>query len=316
MRDRLLGWLRGLRINAGLLIVSYIIAVIAWLFVQSQQIETQRVRVDLELRTSPALVNTEPPVVSVMATVQGPISAARRAQLLRPTLVVDLTDERAGKHEVPLEAWPVEGLPSNLKVLGFTPQSITVRLEARTTRAVKVVARTVGTPDAEHAIKSVTVGPETVEITGPKQVVAGVESVDTKPLDVTGWSADGDLPAELELPRGVEVLEPWTGMAHVTLDALTTTLTVSEVRVVVPDHPDWVVTPDRVAVVLEGPAKVLRGLQLDHVLAVVDLPSNPTAASYTARFQSAKAPRLELLFPREDVLHVAKDPGPVEVTRR
>jgi hypothetical protein len=40
---------------------------------------------------SPAPFTT--PLVSVMATVQGPISAARRAQLLRPTLVVDTGDE-------------------------------------------------------------------------------------------------------------------------------------------------------------------------------------------------------------------------------
>jgi YbbR domain-containing protein len=310
--------LRGLAHNAGLKFVSFGIALLAWLFVQSQQIATQRVRVDLELRTDPQLVNVEAPVGSVTAVLQGPLSALRRAQLLRPTLVVDLTDERAGKHEVPLEAWPVDGLPPSIKVLGFTPQSITVRLEPKTTRKVKVVPRSVGTPDSEHAVKAIVVTPDTVEVTGPKQMVVEVDAVDTRPIDVSGWSADGEVAVELELPKGVELAGGWSGTARVTLDATVVRMTFNEVRVLVPKHPGWAAAPrnETIQVVLEGPTRVLRSLRPDHIVAVVELPQNPTADSYTARFQADRAPRLDVLVPREDVVRVFEAPGPVEVVRR
>lgn len=303
--------------NPGLKLLAWAIAVLAWLWVQSKQVETLNVRVDVELQLADDLINTEPPFGTVVAVVRGSLAAARRAQVDRPTLLLDLKSEKAGAHDVPLEGAKVADLPAGLQVVGFSPEVLHVRLEPRSTRSVEVAAATTGQPDEHHRLRKVVVAPAVVEITGPRAVMGTLSQVRTRPVDIGGWSASQVVPVELELPRGVETVEGWSGTANVELEALETTITVSDVPVLV-QAPGWqaVVGSERVSVVLEGPTTVLRSLRLDRVLAVVELPEEPTEASYRARFEGSRAPRYEVIVPREDVVRVTEAPPQIEVIRR
>ena len=290
---------------------------LAWMWVQSKQVATSHVRVDVELQMADELVNTEPPFGTVVAVVKGSLSAARRAQSQRPTVVVDLKSEKAGAHDVPLEGAKVADLPAGLQVVGFSPEVVHVRLEPRSTRNVGVLAATVGQPDEHHRLLRVTVTPDVAEVTGPRAVVGALSQVKIKPVDLSAWGEGREVPVELELPRGVKTKEPWKGMAKVELEALETTITVSDVQVLV-QLPGWQPAPgsERISVTLEGPTQVLRALRLDRVLAIVELPADPTEGAYRARYEASRAPRYEVIVPREDVVRVVDAPGPVEVVRR
>ncbi len=300
-----------------LVLLSAILAVMAWLWVQGQQVTSARVRVDLDLRVADNLVNTAPTVSSASAVVEGPLSAIRRAQLLRPSVVVDLTRERTGVHQVPLEGMPVVGLPAGLGVEGLNPEVLEVRLEPRVRRSVKVQGVVTGAPASGLTVAAVRVEPAEVAVSGSRSAVSALEAVSTRPVSLASWTVSGDAAVELELPAGVELVEAWSGKLLVDIVAEKATLTVSDVPVVVRGAPGWRAAPgsERVSVTVEGPAEVLRSLGLDRVIAVVDLPPDPSGARYTARFRAGRAPRMDILLPREDVLTVVTPPPPVEIVR-
>jgi hypothetical protein len=71
-----------------------------------------------------------------------------------------------------------------------------------------------------------------------------------------------------------------------------------------------------VTVSLEGPTQVLDELRSDQILATVSLPDGAGAGRYTATFEAAHAPRLDLIYPRPDVVHVKSAPDSVTVVKR
>jgi YbbR domain-containing protein len=238
-----------------LVLLSAILAVMAWLWVQGQQVTSARVRVDLDLRVADNLVNTAPTVSSASAVVEGPLSAIRRAQLLRPSVVVDLTRERTGVHQVPLEGMPVVGLPAGLGVEGLNPEVLEVRLEPRVRRSVKVQGVVTGAPASGLTVAAVRVEPAEVAVSGSRSAVSALEAVSTRPVSLASWTVSGDAAVELELPAGVELVEAWSGKLMVDIVAEKATLTVSDVPVVVRGAPGWRAAPgsERVSVTVEGP---------------------------------------------------------------
>lgn len=290
---------------------------VAWLWVQSQETRTARVRVDLELLLPPDLVSAEGRPQSAVATVEGPWGAVRRVQAERPTLQVDLRDENAGLHEVPLDPSQMQGLPSGLRVAALSPDLLRVPLEPRMQRTLKVTADWVGEPIDGQVVRSVVVEPSTVSVTGARGVLDKLGSIPARAVDVSGWDASREVPAEIQLPPGLDFHEVWTGVARVELESALATVQIEDVPVVVRDAA-YVPAPgsEVVSVTLEGPATVLQALARDRVVAVVQLPEEAAADGYTARFRSGRVPRLDLVHPREDVVTVSVPPQAVEVVRR
>ncbi|HMV69469.1 MAG TPA: CdaR family protein [Myxococcota bacterium] len=299
------------------MLLAFGVALAAWLWVQARQVSTLQVRVDVDLLVSDDLVNTESSLGTVAAVVRGSLATARRTQLMHPTVLVDLRSAKDGVHDVPLEVAQLRDLPAGLAVLRFEPDRVRVRLEPRGTRNVEVDPDTVGDPDPRYAVAKVTVSPAVVEVTGPRAAVGALGRVRIRPVDLSGWTASREVPVELDLPRGVEPTQAWTGSAQVELQAVQTQLTLSDVPVVVRQR-GWQAAEgdERITVTMEGPTAVLRALRVDQVIALVDLPEGAEASSYRARYGAPEPPRYEVIVPRADVVRVAEAPRPVEVVRR
>lgn len=299
-------------------VLAFALAAGAWWWVQGQETATEAVRISLEWTLDERVVAVDPLPSSATAIVQGPRGVIRRARADRPSIAIDLREERAGTHEVRLASYGIERMPSGLSVVAFTPESTSVRLDDRLTRKLPVNPVWVGTPANEHAVRGVSVEPDTVEISGPRTLVTGLRAVDTLGVDVSGWTEGRTVSIGLDLPPTVSGPQGWAGRVEVELASLMATQTIQGVPVFVWGRPNWVPEEgsETVTVTLKGPTEVLRNLRVDHVVARVELPGEPTQARYEARYQAAKAPRLEILVPRPDVIEVSNTPGPVEVVRR
>lgn len=303
--------------DAGLRLLSLLVAAVAWLWVQGQQTRSERVRVDLEFVVADNLVASETLQSTATAVVEGPLSAIRRAQIYRPTLRLDLGKERAGTHEVPLTEGTLDGMPAVLRVTGWVPDAVRVRLETRARRSVPVEAQWAGEPAAGGTVGKVRVTPEVVEVTGPRAVVQELESVKTRPIDLAGWTASSEVPVELDLPRGVEPTAPWAGAAAVEIDTPRAEATFSGVAVVVRGSGEWRPAPgaESLQVTLEGPTRLLRAIRSDRIVAMVEVPSSTSATTLSAAFQAERVPRYELVFPREDAVRVAEPPPAIPLVR-
>jgi YbbR domain-containing protein len=299
-------------------LLSVALAAVAWLWVQGKEVATEPVRIDLAWHFADDVLPATPPPASATAIVQGPRAAIRRARVERPRIRVELEVERRGRHEVRLGSYGVEGLPSGLAVVAFAPEDVSIELDDRAQRRLPVSVVTVGRPADRHVLGAIGVEPEVVRVEGPRTALAALRAVDTAPIDVSGWDEPRQVPVALELPVGLATVEPWTGRASIEVDSLTAEQTIRGVPVIVWGRSDWAPAEgsETLTVTLRGPAEVLRSLRVDHVLARVEIPADGARDRYTARYQADRAPRLEIVVPRPDVVEVAGVPGPVEVVRR
>jgi YbbR domain-containing protein len=293
------------------------VAVLAWWWVQNQETTTARVPVRLVYEFPEGLVSVDPLLNSATFLVSGPRAVTRQAALSKASLRVDLRQAGIGPYEMPLEGLAVEGMPAGVEVVAHSPEVVRVRLDERRKRSVQVRARLVGEPAADHVIED-SVSPAVVEIVGPRQVIDEVEVLETQPIDVSGWTDSREVPVQLALPRQCNTTQEWNGVAHLEIQSLSTTVTLTDVEVFVRSHRDWVPQEgsERISVRLTGPTKLLRGLRPTRVFAVIDLPSKPQGERYVASFEASKPPRLELVHPWPEQVQVAETPDPVVVVRR
>lgn len=291
----------------------------AWMWVQSQETDTAPVRIAIAWRLPEALVNVEPLPIGATLIVQGPRVLIRRAQTERPTMVIDLRDEDIGRRDVRLDAYDIEQMPSGLSVVAFSPQEVTVSLDEPSVRHVPVMPRHVGRPAQEHALEGLSLSPEVVEVTGPRTLVDRIDKVWTLPVDISGWTETKSVPVALDLPRGVQAANRWSGEVAVSIASLTAQRTVVGIPVMTWGRNDWepVEGSATVSLTLKGPTDVLRALSTDDIAVRVKLPDNNEGRdAYVAPFRADRPPSFDVVLPRADVITVVEAPPTVEVVRR
>ncbi len=289
-----------------------------WLWVQGEQESKLRVPVSLQYSLPDNLVSVDPLLTRITVMAAGPRAATRRAYNAPLQITVDLRDEGVGSKEMSLVGLPIEGLPSGVIVSEFSPSTLQVALDEKVKRVVQLEPSMVGEPAESYTVTDWSLEPSVIEVSGPKELLADMKAISTRPVDITGLMASTTFPAELDLPWGVETVEPFAGELSLEVESTLTVLTVSGVPVQVMREHGWVPAPghEEVVVTLEGPTEVLKTLRTDRIFALVELPEDPSRNSYTARYQASRAPRMELVYPREDVVTVRQAPDPVEVVRK
>ena len=83
-------------------------------------------------------------------------------------------------------------------------------------KTVPVIADISGTPGPNLAVKSVVVEPDLVELTGPQDVLAGLVTVYTQPVDISGATDQVVQNVDLMLPQGVFLVTQ--GQVQVTVE--------------------------------------------------------------------------------------------------
>jgi YbbR domain-containing protein len=290
----------------------------AWLWVQSQEVATARVRVQLDFDFAPNLITVDPVLSGATLIVEGTRAAMRRAERADLSIQVDLAQESVGVLDVPLAGLKVDGLPMGVDIVAYSPEVLRLRLDEQARRHVAVRADLVGEPADDHAIMDHRVTPDVVEVVGPRMVLDDLDSVRTKPIDVSGWSDSREFEVELDLPRQCRSVKPWEGMASVEVESLTSVITLTGVQVLVREQYDWVPAPENrsISLRLTGPTKLLRSVRARDVFAMVEIPQDPTETSYLAAFEANAAPRLEIAHPWPGRLRLAETPSPVKVVRK
>jgi YbbR domain-containing protein len=294
-------------------IASVVVALLAWLYVQSDQVLDIRLSVPVTWELPDARMPTVPLPDTAVLTLRGTHAATRRAAEAGARIDVDLTALPLGEHRMDLGTVPTTGLSPGVEVVGVNPADLRFTLDEAVTRKVKVDPAQVGDPAPGFLIDGVTVEPPVVVLRGPRSAMANLRSVGIQPLDVTGLRADASFPVDLDLPIGVAVADgEMVPTALVQVRPAIERLRFPAVPVYVWDHPDWRSSTATVEVMLEGSASTLEDLKAEDVVAFVHLPEPPTAGGYEAPWGPGEGARLRILHPGgNDVKVVRVTPGRV-----
>jgi YbbR domain-containing protein len=197
------------RNNAGLKVLAFAIAAALWILVSGEQeaVQVYSVPVDFALSRDRMLGGEVPGTVQVRLRGSESILRGVAADDLR--VPIDLSKAPPGQKLLRLlAAGNVMGVPSGAAVESISPDHLTLSVERKITRIVRVSPRLEGVPAAGFRMLEFDADPERVTIEGPESEVSRIAQVSTESIPLHGKDAgfNVSVAASIESPR-IRVLE-------------------------------------------------------------------------------------------------------------
>jgi len=197
-------------------LLSLAIAIVLWLLVTGQnQPVTAHVNVQLNFIRPPALeISNDPPrTVDVMLT--GSRNKLDDLTTLDLVATVDISDQHAGERVLRLADKAQIILPQGIKVDGFQPSAIPIRLEEMVERQIEVEPKLEGKPADGFEVYSAYPNKGSVAVRGPASRVNALQKVSTESIWLGGHNESFTAPnVALDVPDPkVDLLEPMVNVA-------------------------------------------------------------------------------------------------------
>ena len=259
--------------NAGLKLVSLLVAFGLWFFVNAGERDTEvALPLPLELRNIPANVMIVSPRVDfVDLRVSGPRALLSRIDPDQLAMPLDLGGVRPGPAVFRIRADSLN-LPRGVNIVRITPAEVTVEF-AQVARKTVPVQLTFGKkPPGDLRVTDVKVAPESVEIIGPVDEVEEVKVAETVPIDLSAATPGIiEQDVDLEIPREYLSFTAAKVHARVRLEEPEQSRVIRGVLVVVRNSPyRYALTPEAVQITIRGPQSSVESLELVNGAVYID----------------------------------------------
>ncbi len=299
-------------------LLSLLIATLVWVYVQGERVHEANIKASVTWSLPSELMAVDQLPSTVNVRVLGTRTATSRAEGSLISIPIDVSSLSVGAQSVEFESYPPLDAPAGVEIIAFQPPIVRFQLDEISTRKVRLRPSLVGDPTPGHTVDEVHIEPAVVEVTGPRMLVANLQEIFTRPIDVSGQNSDSSYEIQLDLPRSVrQVNEEVRPRAMVTIVPELERRMLGNVPVHIWEAPGWRAIQESVEVTLEGPASALEGLDVTAVVAFVHIPDEPEKPRYEAPFGPREGVRLRVLHPGGSAVQVVKVlPTRVEVVRR
>jgi YbbR domain-containing protein len=171
--------------NAGLKILSLLIAVALWFEVARSPVAEVEMTVPIEFQNLPDNIEIDSAsFTEAHVRVRGPERSIQRLQASDVVAAVNLATVHPGERTFDL-ADRVH-VPQDLEVVQIIPGQFHLSFDERMTRKIEVQPRVNGTFAAGLHVAQVIADPSTVTITGPRRRIEVAETAITDPVDASG----------------------------------------------------------------------------------------------------------------------------------
>jgi hypothetical protein len=179
--------------------VGILLALILWVTILGLKKEEMKKTVRFEPLLPPGMVITNKIPSSILFTFVGPRvllkTVEKRLQPIRPdlrrsqenTISIAVNDELLGK------------LPTGVRVAGFYPPTILIRLDELVEKMVPVHVVWTGKPAPGYKIHKVQVIPDRVPVLGARMHMGELKGLDTVAFDITRLTASSETDLEIEI---------------------------------------------------------------------------------------------------------------------
>ncbi len=265
------GLWRRVRRNIGLKILSLVIAIGLWTFVNAGQrsaIESMQVPVTYH-GLAQGLVIVNHPIDFVKIQVMGPRTLLSLLDPERLAVKLDLSSIGPGQASFKITPAMFD-IPRQTSVTSVSPSDVMLDVDRIVRRDVPVRLVVQGKVAKGYAVQSAKVQPPTVRVIGPSRYVDALEAIFSEPVDVTGVSSDVDRTVNLRNPSGVGVVLSIVKVeASITVTQKVTDREFRNVALQVKDSGyRYRIMPKTGAVTVRGPELLLAQLNSDGLLYV------------------------------------------------
>jgi len=179
--------------NLPLKVLSIVLAVFLWFFItrgQGGEIMEISLGVPVELHNLPPEMEVmRGPVERVDVRMSGPRRVVSKVSQMGLYVPLDLNGAAEGETTFELFSSDIK-VPERVTVTRVSPSSVTVLLERTVKKSVGIVVPVEGTPMKGFKAQDPVVTPESMEIRGPRSLLAGVKNLKTAPVSVEGANED------------------------------------------------------------------------------------------------------------------------------
>ena len=197
-------------------LLSLAIAIVLWMLVTGQnQPVTAHVNVQLNFIRPQALEISNDPPRTVDVTLTGSRNKLDDLTSLDLVATVDLSAQGAGERVLRLADKAQITLPQGIKVDGYQPSAIPIRLEEIVDRQVQVEPKLEGRADDGFEVYSVYPNKGSVAVRGPASRVAALQKIATESIWLAGRKASftaENVALDVADPK-VDLLEPMVNVA-------------------------------------------------------------------------------------------------------
>lgn len=185
-------------------VVSFLLALILWVTFLGLKREEMHKRVKLEPLLAPGTMITNKIPTHIDFTLSGPRLLLKTVDKKLNPIRPDFRRNRESTIGFTISEELLGELPKEVRVVGFSPTSVLIRLEEVIERYVPVSPTLKGSTAAGFEIASVDSNPSKVAVTGPKSLLNRVDSVGTEPIDVDGLSEvkEAEVQVEVDTSQG------------------------------------------------------------------------------------------------------------------
>ena len=251
-------------------LLSLAIAIVLWLLVTGQnQPVTAHLNVQLNfIRPQSLEIGNDPPrTVDVMLT--GSRNKLDELTSLDLVATIDISDQHAGERVLRLADRAQITLPQGIKVDGFQPSAIPIRLEEIVDRQVTVEPKLEGQPENGFEVYGVYPNKGSVGVRGPASRVNGLQKILTESIWLAGHRESftvTNVAIDVPDPK-VDLLEP---MVNVNVEIGERRVEKTFSGVSVSTAAGEKVQPARTSVTVLGAASLVNSLKPDDVQIVLD----------------------------------------------
>ena len=265
--------------NAGLKVISLVLAVSLWLFVVGEETSEIGISIPVEIiNVPPALVVTNDVIEDINVRVSGPRRLIRRLANESLSRIIDLQDAQAGI--INFEIAPEDlSLPHGTKVTRLSPTNVTLQLEKIEQKRLNILPILQGTPLAGYEVISVRFIPAKITVSGPTGALASLDTLWTKPINVEKKSESFKQPVAIDLSlHQITALNKEPVQVEVTIDQRVISRSYEAIPVkIINSTRVYELKPKQVSVLVMGPVKLLASLDKDKdIEAYIDLQGLPT----------------------------------------
>ena len=232
--------------------------------IEIDQLASRSVPVSVDRGPTPSGLDVRDPVLSTdTVTVKGPASEVRRVDRAEARIQIDPSGIDFDRD---VELIPVDALGNELAPVDVEPTTVRVRIAVftdRETRPLPVKPNITGTPAAGFEVAGVAVQPLVLSVEGDADQLAGLTSVDTAPVSISGATGNVSTSVGLALPTGVLSLGGETVRVTISIRQVTATRDFSAGIVLTGARSDRVysLSTNQVLVTLGGSIAQLDGLE-------------------------------------------------------
>ena len=251
-------------------LLSLAIALVLWLLVTGQnQPVTAHVNVQLNfIRPASFEISNDPPR-NVDVTLTGSRNKLDDLTTLDLVATVDISDQRAGERVLRLADKAQISLPQGVKVDGFQPSAIPVRLEPIVERQLPVEPKLEGQAANGYEVYGARPNKGSVTLRGPESRVAALQKVQTETISLGGHK-DSFLATNVAIdvpdPK-VDLIDPVVNVA-IDIGERRVEKSISGVAVTAADGSR--VQPATATVTVLGPSSMVDSLKTEDLKVVVD----------------------------------------------